>query len=75
MREIDIHSTVLGLEVVKELLRDCPEVYADMEDAAMQHIFQAMMDVNMPMSEVAALLRVNVDEAAAKMKKVREASS
>ena len=76
MRDIDIHATVLGLEVARELMRDCPPaVYQAMEDAAMLHIFQAMMTKNMPMYEVAALLRVDEDEAVAKMKRAREATS
>jgi hypothetical protein len=71
MNEIQIHATVLALEVMKELMRDVPDVYADIELTALKHIFNAGMKRNLSVSELARLLRCTEQEACDKMAAVR----
>ena len=71
MKDIQIHATVLALEVMRELMRDVPDVYADIELTALTHIFKAGEARNLSLTELAALLRCSAQEAADKMAAVR----
>ena len=67
MNEIQIHATLQALKVIKRLMRDVPDVYADIELTALKHIFNAGMKRNLSVSELARLLRCTEQEACNKM--------
>lgn len=71
MNDVQIHSLVLSLEIIKQLLRDTPEVYSDMEHEALKHIFKAGERRQLSLTDLAALLRCDTQQTADKMAAVR----
>jgi len=71
MKDVQIHSLVLGLEVMKTLMHETPDIYADMEFTALTYIFRAGEARNLSLTELAALMRCSAQEAADKMAAVR----
>jgi hypothetical protein len=71
MTDVQIHSLVLSLEIIKVLMADTPGIYADMEHAALTHVFRAGEQRQLSMSELTNLLRCTAQETADKMAAVR----
>jgi hypothetical protein len=71
MKDIQIQSLVLALEVMKQLMHETPDVYADCEYTALKHIFNAGKARNLSLTELANLLKCSAQEAADKMATVR----
>lgn len=62
MTDEHIQSVVLALSVSEVLLRDTPEVYKKMEDAAFDSIYQAAKKRQLGMSQIARLLQKDISE-------------
>lgn len=71
MNDTQIQSIALSLEVMKQLMRETPDVYADIEYAALRYIFMEGMRRQLSISYMARLLRCTEQEACDKMAAVR----
>jgi hypothetical protein len=67
MNEIQLHALVLSLQIIKELLRETPEVYHDLEHTGMKHAFKAMDGCGLSVAAAAEILRCTEQELHDKM--------
>tara|TARA_S200002703_G_scaffold154241_1_gene156715 strand:+ start:37 stop:288 length:252 start_codon:yes stop_codon:yes gene_type:complete len=67
MTDVQLKALALSLSVAKDLLRETPLVYTDMECAALRHIFATTMQRQMATYQVAELLGYSEQEIIDKM--------
>jgi len=67
MNEIQLHSLVLSLQIIKELLRETPDVFHDIEHTALKHAFKAMEGCGLSIADAADMLRCTEQELHDKM--------
>jgi hypothetical protein len=71
MTDTQLKSLTLALEVIKQLLRETPLVYSDMEFTALRYVFAAAMSKGLSTAEVAQLLGCSEQEIIDKMVAVK----
>lgn len=71
MTDVQLEALALSLSVTKELLRETPLIYSDMEYTALRYIFATAMQRQMATAQVADLLGCSEQEIIDKMVAVK----
>ena len=71
MKDTQLEALALSLAVIKQLLRETPLVYSDMEFTALRYVFASAVQKGLTSSEVASLLSCTEQEVIDKMVAVK----